>query len=263
MDPFHSDVMLRHAVSIESPSDAVLTSAFKCALLSQVVYSYPRTAPNILSELEDAPTTTRAVCVQTGDQMCIAIAGTNDWADVRTDLNIVQAPWSDVDASLVCKFHAGCLAIVQTVLIPWVSALKPNSLVVTGHSLGGALAQLLALWAASKSIPVECVTFGAPRVGNAASAKLVRHLAFRLINVMALNDPIPMLPLLGYWRWGQDVAPGMNPGPQTIIVILDRDQFSDRLCPKSMYVSPAFTWRIELLDAHQHPIAHYIDALTV
>jgi predicted lipase len=46
----------------------------------------------------------------------------------------------------------------------------PDRVVLIGHSLGGAVAQLAALWATLQfpRADVRAVTFGSPRVGNAA-----------------------------------------------------------------------------------------------
>ena len=46
----------------------------------------------------------------------------------------------------------------------------PQRVVAIGHSLGGAVAQLAALWATLRfpRADVRCISFGAPRVGNHA-----------------------------------------------------------------------------------------------
>ncbi len=46
----------------------------------------------------------------------------------------------------------------------------PQRVVAIGHSLGGAVAQLAALWATLRfpRADVRCISFGSPRVGNHA-----------------------------------------------------------------------------------------------
>ncbi|GMA50983.1 hypothetical protein GCM10025857_23400 [Alicyclobacillus contaminans] len=72
--------------------------------------------------------------------------------------------------------------------------------VVTGHSLGGALATLHALVLAQRGIPARLLTFGSPMVGDAAFAHAVDTRvpdSWRIVNV---PDVIPRLPghFLGY-----------------------------------------------------------------
>ena len=58
-------------------------------------------------------------------------------------------------------------------------ATRPKELVITGHSLGGCLATVVALWLADDfahhgiNTPIRLVTFAAPTAGNAAFAALV------------------------------------------------------------------------------------------
>ncbi|RZK99443.1 MAG: lipase family protein [Rubrivivax sp.] len=71
----------------------------------------------------------------------------------------------------------------------------------TGHSLGGALATL----AAARRVPRAVYNFGAPRVGNLAFARSVRHLPVH--RVVDDIDVVSMLPpaLLGFAHVGQPV----------------------------------------------------------
>ena len=76
-----------------------------------------------------------------------------------------------------------------------------NSVVVTGHSLGGALATLVAA-ALSTQTPhaIEVVTFGSPRVGNHAFMKKFNasvHLSTRVVRDL---DIVPRAPKFDYWH---------------------------------------------------------------
>ncbi|CAG9950352.1 unnamed protein product [Clonostachys rosea f. rosea IK726] len=67
---------------------------------------------------------------------------------------------------------------------------------VCGHSLGGALATLCALWCKERfpSAAVRCVTLGSPRVGNAglqANFEAAEIECYRLVND---SDPVPTIP---------------------------------------------------------------------
>src|SRR5690349_15342834 len=62
---------------------------------------------------------------------------------------------------------------------------------ITGHSLGGALAQISAAVLGSDRI-AACYTFGSPRVGNAVFDLWVKPPSYRVINYA---DIVPQLPL--------------------------------------------------------------------
>jgi hypothetical protein len=80
---------------------------------------------------------------------------------------------------------------------------------VTGHSLGGALAKLWALWAVARGHEVAGVyTFGQPRVGDASFATLynsvLRDRSFRVVHA---DDIVPRVPwmLSRYRHAGHEV----------------------------------------------------------
>ena len=91
--------------------------------------------------------------------------------------------------------------------------LKPHTkddkfrLIVTGHSLGGALATLftyvyMKTTSITKESHVTCVSLGAPRVFNPDGAREFCKMAvdnlFVFKRVTTLNDPVPALPKIGY-----------------------------------------------------------------
>ena len=75
---------------------------------------------------------------------------------------------------------------------------RPERIVFTGHSLGGAVATLLAMqWS---SVSDALITFGQPRV---ASAKLVREkLQCSYIRVVHGSDAVTQVPKIGYGHAG-------------------------------------------------------------
>ena len=72
--------------------------------------------------------------------------------------------------------------------------------VYAGHSLGGALAQVLAAYHAAEGRPPCCVvTFGAPRVAfalNPSFGPLVRR-ALQAVEYQRAGDPVPEVPTAG------------------------------------------------------------------
>jgi Lipase (class 3) len=78
--------------------------------------------------------------------------------------------------------------------------------VVTGHSLGGAVATLAGAYLRDSGIPCSIYTYGSPRVGNAAFADFVTNQqqqsdgSLSTFRITHLDDPVPRLPpmLLSY-----------------------------------------------------------------
>lgn len=70
------------------------------------------------------------------------------------------------------------------------------SITITGHSLGGALALLNAYEAASAlpSVPVNVISFGAPRVGNEAFADRLKELGVKVLRMVIKQDVVPKMP---------------------------------------------------------------------
>jgi hypothetical protein len=71
------------------------------------------------------------------------------------------------------------------------------SLIVTGHSIGAAIATLAAAELRSLGYYVDLYTFGSPRVGNAAFVDYVESQSPALGNnyrMTHLNDPVPQIP---------------------------------------------------------------------
>ena len=103
-----------------------------------------------------------------------------------------------------CSVHRGWAESLDSVRAELFAAVRaalaaaPTAVVVfTGHSLGAALSELAAFEMARAGLPVaSLVTFGAPRVGNAAWAAawaaeaVPRGAAFRVVHRF---DPVPRL----------------------------------------------------------------------
>jgi pimeloyl-ACP methyl ester carboxylesterase len=91
--------------------------------------------------------------------------------------------------------------------------LVDHQLVLMGHSLGGALAQVIAYWyRIAATLGMAVLTMGAPRVGDPDFAAAVGPFVSRL---EAANDPIPTIPPESWSAIGSAFpVQGINP-PQT------------------------------------------------
>jgi len=123
------------------------------------------------------------------DQLFIVFEGTHDVLSLKADLNVKEASFPGNKASRV---HAGYLSEAmqaRAFLAPYLS--KKKKIIITGHSLGGAVAHLLAALLYKQEYRIQLYTFGSPPVGNEAFATTIIDLPHeRYTHVF---DVIPML----------------------------------------------------------------------
>ena len=158
---------------------------------------------------------TQGFVAESGDAIIVAFRGTqpNRPMDWFVDAGAVHRPWDHNAGTVHTGFYNALRAIWGVTLAK--GEVLPKRLInrgsktvwITGHSLGGALAELCAAQALFVSnIPVQGVyTFGQPRVGNKAFADAVGGKIgsgiFRFVNH---RDIVPRVPLFsgGYCHFG-------------------------------------------------------------
>jgi len=99
---------------------------------------------------------------KTPDGLVIAFRGTEDGEDLITDLR--ASPWYSKEIGVWC--HAGFLKSLR----PLIESLnrpvfRAKKVTLTGHSLGGAMAQIYAAYLVKQGYMPHLTTFGAPRAG--------------------------------------------------------------------------------------------------
>lgn len=109
----------------------------------------------------------------------IAFRGTqaDSFRDVMIDASVMLENWERPG-----RVHSGFSASLASILDPierWLDETSPERLLLTGHSLGAALATLLAARLSDGDRPIELVTFGSPRVGDEALVASLAPLAIR------------------------------------------------------------------------------------
>ncbi len=129
-------------------------------------------------------------------QAFVAIKGTASLYDALTDLN-TGLKTGHTGFPVHQGFYYAFDSMI-TELRQFVSRLKGISVVhCVGHSLGGAVATLVADWLKkNKSIPsVKLYTFGSPRVGlESFASKCTSNLQGDIYRVYHKTDPVPMVP---------------------------------------------------------------------
>ena len=176
---------------------------------------YPTLAnnPDTLS-CHNARTGTHATFTTYDDCTVIAFRGTASLRDWLTDAEFPLRPLPGTPA----RVHEGFLTAIDSILPDLLAFLAPPQapcpaprasvpILLTGHSLGGALAVLAAWFLQAQGLPVHSVyTFGQPRVGDRAFAsRYASLLGARTHRVVNQNDLVPRVPgvLLGYRHAGE------------------------------------------------------------
>lgn len=131
----------------------------------------------------------------------VIFPGTASATDWRTDAKVGRVDWS-------CggRVHRGFAAAFWSIKTELFRALQAaQRIVITGHSLGGALATLAADAMSSQGWGDRIravITFGSPRVGDRKFAQLYNEtIGHRTCRVVNAGDPVPHVPwLFGRYR---------------------------------------------------------------
>jgi len=111
-----------------------------------------------------------------------------DWAR-----DFIVAPITDRDHPQLGPCHAGFLDGAQSIVGEVADAVTDKPWIVTGHSLGGALALgVAALMVCASKPPLAFVTFGAPHFGGDQFVNWLMRVAGR--QYRRGNDPVPLIP---------------------------------------------------------------------
>ncbi|WP_421852683.1 lipase family protein [Marinomonas sp.] len=177
----------------------------------------------------------------------LAIRGTANLENAMLDLDLELKPDTVLDIKLHQGFGSGAKAVYEDIK-PFLSKDQPIHL--TGHSLGGAIAVILAMYLQKEGYSVEqVITFGQPKVTNVTGAKKFDNLP--LIRVVTPNDIVPLVPPLSpmqirdldiFWHMGEEV------------ILLGNKKFTQTNGIKSMLRATKFTTSIpseKNLQAHQ------------
>ncbi|KAJ9070642.1 hypothetical protein DSO57_1005735 [Entomophthora muscae] len=154
------------------------------------------------------------------------------------------------------KVHAGFNSIITSLMPSLLPAIKKAAhgrpdykIILTGHSLGGALATLAANHIHKNlTIPwqqISVITFGQPRVGNLKFVQWYNSLPLTMARVANINDPITLLPLsqMGYYHTLNEI---FLTGPNTRIC--STSILEDPLCSIGQTTNPYLEAHHEFWD---------------
>ena len=184
---------------------AVASTVLRLAKCSAAAYEVKPGTPSlgdpavtIVRHLSDDFTKTRGfIAEDAGGASIIAVKGTASLADALEDACVMQS-------SFLGKYpvHTGFreeFDCVWPAVRAYVTANPARPLFVTGHSLGGAIATLVAL-ALKKELgrDVSLVTFGSPRVGDRTFVREFDRDVPLSVRVVRDNDLVPRVPTTDY-----------------------------------------------------------------
>jgi triacylglycerol lipase len=177
----------------------------------------------------------------------IAVRGTTNIENAMIDISLKLV----LDQKTGIRLHDGFSFAAKQVYAELKPMLKADYKInLTGHSLGGAVALILAIYLDVDQFNVEQVTtFGQPKVTNIAGANKIQHI--NIIRVVTPLDLVPLVPLFDpldlsnvdvYWHAGQEV------------ILLANSQYAVLQGTESMLRASGFTQRLlseENLQHHQ------------
>lgn len=240
-------------------------TALRCAHLSNEVYREfndrlrfsmcPSLAPTLI---DIKSTDTQAALIEDAETQCgyVAFRGSSADRDWLTNLEFAQR--SAITSAILnnkqldypniygqsnsgVKMHIGFTKAYLSIRSDIHRIVQKSNIphwIITGHSLGGALAKLCAVdlqYNFSPEISVETYTFGAPRIGNKAFSESYTHRVPKTCRFVNGNDVVCGLPR----RWQ-----------------------GYRHVDTKIRLRGRFNWRIISGSLQDHRIDHYIAKLT-
>ena len=141
----------------------------------------------------------------------VAVRGTSNVENAIVDMNLKLLP----DKRAGIPLHQGFSDAAEGVFLAAEPVLKKDySISTTGHSLGGAIAVILAMYLdVDKYSLGPIVTFGQPKVTTVSGARRFAHLD--LVRVVTARDVVPLVPPLDvtdignldvYWHLGRELV---------------------------------------------------------
>jgi len=117
------------------------------------------------------------------------------WTDIVADIKAWRS-----DSDTVGEVHAGFKGELDKIgpnISKWIEQFEDKKLVITGHSLGAAMATLFAARLNKRGGDVVLYTYGSPRAGNIEWSKQFENIAaYRFVNT---NDIVCTVPPFGFY----------------------------------------------------------------
>lgn len=143
---------------------------------------------------------------ESDETVFVIFRGTESWKDVLTDASVYKNPLPFMeDTAPSAKVHRGFFTHYRAVLDAVKEYITRHTdrkrVVITGHSLGAAIAVLCASRIKDDfdDDNVRCVVFGCPRVGNSAFVRRAEEI-IDIERFVVGNDPVSDIPTRLRWK---------------------------------------------------------------
>ena len=186
----------------------------------------------------------------------IAIRGTANRANIFEDVEMRIRE----DINLAIPIHAGFDRTARTMYADMKPFLKPGyKTYITGHSLGGAIAAVLAIYLVQdKYDVVKVVTFGQPKFTTNAGVEKLGFL--QVTRVVDENDIVPMLPPTTLINRAHGVYEHVGPE----IILLDGPRYVYLPNHDANRISVGEFWRnMRLADLADHHMDNYLKRISL
>jgi len=192
---------------------------------------------------------------QTSGSQIIAVRGTDNVDNALVDIALRLQP----DKQAGIKLHSGFAFAARSIYEEIKPLLDPEKTVhTTGHSLGGAVALILAMYLDRDNFKLgQVITFGQPKVSNIRGSETYQHL--RLLRIVTPLDLVPIVPPLDpldihnldiYWHGG------------TEIVLNQDNSYSTLQGINSMLRATSFTQQmLNEQNLNHHQMSVYLDLI--
>lgn len=183
----------------------------------------------------------------------IAVRGTSNVENAMVDIALKLL----ADEKTGARLHEGFSYAAKRIYAELKPRFKPGYKIhTTGHSLGGAVALILAMFLDADNFNIEqVVTFGQPKVTNLAGATKIQHI--NVIRVVTADDLVPLVPPFDpldlknldiYWHAGKEV------------ILLDDNQYAVLEGADSMLRATRFTQKpLHEENLKNHYMQLYLD----
>jgi len=185
----------------------------------------------------------------------LSFRGTANLENVLVDLDVSLALDAHSEILLHQGFAEAAWAVYQRVK-PRLDISQP--VITTGHSLGGAIAVIVAMYLQKDGFDVSrVITFGQPKVTNVAGASA--YSALPLMRIVTPKDIVPLVPPLSplqlqnldiYWHMGQE------------LILLAKHKFALTQGLKSMMRATKFVSSVpDETNLQAHQMATYLQLI--